>query len=116
MSVTISTWSRYRQPSSAANYGGALLLAFVFSVGTWRLYISPNNFRSATSHGNHEVRIRLDGADVRIRDEFWGPVRAGRERRVMVRIDRLPPELVPREAYVRDLAGRQALNAEEAKR
>ena len=59
MSVTISTWSRYRQPSSAANYGGALLLAFVFSVGTWRLYISPNNFRSATSHGNHEVRIRL---------------------------------------------------------
>jgi hypothetical protein len=57
----------------AAEFGSELRgLAFVFSVGTWRLYISPNNFRSATSHGDHEVRIRLDGAEVRIRDEFWG--------------------------------------------
>ena len=57
----------------AAEFGGELRgLACVFSVGTWRLYISPNNFRSATSHGDHEVRIRLEGADVRIRDEFWG--------------------------------------------
>jgi hypothetical protein len=57
----------------AAEFGGELRgLAFVFSVGRWRLYISPNNFHSATSHGDHEVRIRLDGADVRIRDEFWG--------------------------------------------
>jgi hypothetical protein len=57
----------------AAEFGGELrALAFVFSVGPWRLYISPNNFRSATSRGDHEVRIRLDGAEVRIRDEFWG--------------------------------------------
>jgi hypothetical protein len=43
----------------AAEFGGELRgLAFVFSVGAWRLYISSNNFRSATSHGNHEVRIR----------------------------------------------------------
>ena len=57
----------------AAEFGGELrALAFVFSVGPWRLYISPNNFRCPTSHGEHEVRIHLDGADVRIRDEFWG--------------------------------------------
>lgn len=57
----------------AAEFGGELRgLAFVFSVGAWRLYISPNTFRGATSHGDHEVRIRLDGAEVRVRDEFWG--------------------------------------------
>ena len=61
------------QRHRAAEFGGELrALAFVFSVGAWRLYISPNNFLSATSHGEHEVRIRLDGAEVRIRDEFWG--------------------------------------------
>ena len=62
----------------AAEFGVELRgLAFLFSVGPWRLYISPNNFRTAASHGDHEVRIRLDGAEVRIRDEFWGQFERG---------------------------------------
>jgi len=59
----------------AAELGGELrgLLAF---VSPWArgacTYISSNNFRSATSHSNHEVRIRPRWRRRRIREEFWG--------------------------------------------
>ena len=59
------------EQQAAREFGGKLEGVFAFHVGPMRLYITPENFRGASGR-EHEVRIRLDGAEVRIRDEFWG--------------------------------------------
>ncbi len=44
--------------------------AFVFLIGSLRLYVTPENFGGAEA-SDHEVRIRLDGAEVRITDDAY---------------------------------------------